>query len=285
MHFAPAVRAFAEVPASTIDRIRQTDTIRIGYSENSGPFSYRDDSGVIVGYSIDICRRVVDRLRRLEGLADVTIKYVPRTPSDRVILLREGAIDLECAASTNTAERRKAVAFSYPHFFAATKFVALKSSNLRVIADLAGRTATSTSGSIDIGQLNSVNRERNLNIAVVPSQNIEIGFQMVADGHLSAFVMDDVLLANLIAQSKNPSAFLLSDDAFSTPIAYGFMLRRDDTEFKNAVNTALQDIYATGEFASIYAKWFLNPMPPRGVSLNIPMSDLLVRSFTQGHKE
>jgi len=201
------------------------------------------------------------------------------------MLLRDGTIDLECGASTNTAERRKAVAFSLPHFFAATKFVSLKSGNLHVIADLAGRTVASTSGSTHIGQLNAINRERNLNIAVIPVQNIEIGFEMVASGRIAAFVMDDVLLANLIAQSKTPSAFQISDDAFSDPTPYGFMMRRDDPEFKNAVNAALRDLYASGEIASIYAKWFVSPVPPRWVSLSLPMSDLLSRSFAETHDD
>jgi glutamate/aspartate transport system substrate-binding protein len=276
--FAP-VAASAQAPASTLDRILETGTLRIGYSPDSAPFSYLDADQTIIGYSIDLCGRVADRLRQQLGLAELEIAYVRRTPSDRVALLKNGDIDIECVASTNNAERRNSVAFSYPHFMTSVQFLALKASGLSLLADLKGRTVTSTAGTTVIGSLNAISRERNLNIAVMSTPDHEAGFDMMATGRVSAFVMDGILLAAMAANAEDPSQFMLSRDALGPPEPYGLMLRRDDPAFVEAVNAALRDIYTQGEIGPIYEKWFTSPIPPHGVSLNFPMPDALAAAF------
>ena len=271
--------ARAETPISTLDRIVETDTIRIGYSVDASPFSYLDTDKSVIGYSIDLCKQVADKLAEQLGLDTIAIKYVPRTPSDRVLLVQNGDIDIECVASTNTAERRKSVAFTYSHFMTATQFVTLRSQGFKRLADLSGRSVASTSGTIVIGQLTALNRSRSLNLAVVPTPTHEDGFDLMATERVSAFVMDGVFLASMVANAPDPSLFFISPDVLDAPAPYGFMIRRDDVAFRDAVNTALQEIYQSPEMTEIYDKWFNAPIPPHGVNLRMPMSDALKAAF------
>ena len=276
---ASAATSNGQAPASTLDRITETGTIRIGYSPDSAPFSYLDADDTIVGYSIDLCKRVAELLQQQLGLAKLDIAYVRRTPSDRVALLKNGDIDIECVASTNNAERRNSVAFSYPHFLTAVQFIALKAGGPRVVADLKGRTVASTSGTTVIGELNALSRAQNLNIVVVPTPDHETGFDLMATGRVSAFVMDGILLSTMAANADDPSLFAMSSDTVGSPEPYGLMLRHDDAQFTEAVNAALFEIYTQGEIGAIYDKWFITPIPPRGINLNLPMSDALAAAF------
>ncbi|MGV8831002.1 MAG: amino acid ABC transporter substrate-binding protein [Devosia sp.] len=274
-----AAGATAQAPVSTLDRIVETGTLRIGYSPDAAPFSYLDTDNTVVGYSIDLCVRVAELIQQQLGMDSLEIAYVRRTPSDRVALLQNGDIDIECVASTNNAERRNSVAFSYPHFMTAVQFVALKDSGLRTLADLKGRTVSSTSGTTVIGALNAASREQRLNIALMPTPNHETGFELMATGRVSAFVMDGILLSNMVANAQVPSRFQLSLDTVGPPEPYGLMVRHDDVAFKDAVNAALRHIFTGGEIAPIYKKWFTMPIGPQGINLQLPMSDLLAAAF------
>lgn len=276
---ASVTAASAQAPASTLDRIAETGAIRIGYSPDAAPFSYTDTDGTVLGYSIELCDRVAQMLQQQLGLSELDIVYVRRTPSDRVALLKSGDMDMECVASTNNAERRKSVAFSYPHFLTAVQFVALKEGGPRVISDLKGRTVASTSGTTVITQINTASRVQNLNIAVMPTPDHETGFDLMATGRVSAFVMDGILLSTMAANAEEPSMFALSGDAFGPPEPYGLMLRLEDEPFQEAVNAALLEIFTTGEIGPIYDKWFTQPIPPRGINLDLPMSADLQAAF------
>jgi len=271
--------ASAQASVSTLARIAETGTLRIGYSPDAAPFSYLDADGKVVGYSIDLCGRVAQSLQRQLGLDKLEILYVRRTPSDRVALLQSGEIDIECVASTNNAERRKSVAFSYPHFVTAVRFVALKDGGPRFLADLKGRSVASTSGTTVIGEINAISREQNLNIALMPTIDHETGFDLMATGRVSAFVMDGILLSNLVANADNPSLYQLSQDTVGPPEPYGLMMRHDDLAFKDAVNAILRQIFTDGEIVPIYDKWFTSPIVPRGVNLELPISDVLAAAF------
>ncbi|MGV8854479.1 MAG: amino acid ABC transporter substrate-binding protein [Devosia sp.] len=276
-----AAGAHAEAPASTLERIVETGTLRIGYSIDTSPFSYLDDDNDVVGYSIDLCGRVAQLLQQQLGMDKLTIAYVRRTPSDRVALLQNGDIDIECVASTNNAERRKSVSFSYPHFLTAVQFVSLKDGGPRVVADLRGRTVASTSGTTVIGEVNRMSRQQQLNIALVPTPDHESGFELMASGRVSAFVMDGILLSNMVANAVDPSVFQLSQDSVGPPEPYGLMMRHDDLAFRDAVNAALRQIFTQGEIGPIYQKWFLMPIAPGGINLHLPMSDSLERAFAE----
>lgn len=271
--------ARAEAPASTLKKIAETGEIRIGFSPEDFPFSYRETDGSVSGYSTELCVRVVDMLKEKLAIDRLAIAFVERTPRNRVAMLRDGEIDIECVASTNNAERRKSVAFSYPHFVTGTQFVSLKKNAINTIADLAGHTVTATSGTTNIAQLNAVNRERSLNIAVMPVETHKDAFKLVTEGRASAFVMDGILLAAMVARSADPSVYSLSSDALGWPEPYGLMLRLDDEEFRAAVNEALARIYASGEIKAIYGKWFTQPAGPAQVNLGMPMSAEIEKAF------
>jgi glutamate/aspartate transport system substrate-binding protein len=277
--------SWAEAPVSTLKRIAETGVIRIGYSVEDIPFSYRTADGKVLGYSTDLCLRVADALKAKLGLSEIKVEYVERTPRNRVAMLRDGDFDIECVASTNNAERRKSVGFTHSHFVTGTQFVSLKANNLKTIGDLAGHTVVATSGTTNIGQLNAVNRERGLHIAVMPVENHKTAFRMVAEGRASAFVMDGVLLAAMVASSEQPDIFALSSDSLGYPEPYGLMVRRDDQDFKNAVNAALEDVYKSGEIETIYDKWFNQPVPPNGINMRLPISAELRKAFANPSAE
>lgn len=271
--------AMAEAPASTLKKIAETGEIRIGYSTEDFPFSYREADGTVSGYSTELCARVVDHLKQKLAVEKIDISFVERTPRNRVAMLRDGDIDIECVASTNNAERRKSVAFSYPHFITGTQFVSLKKNEINTIADLAGHTVTATSGTTNIAQLNAVNRERSLNIAVMPVETHKDAFKLVTEGRASAFVMDGILLAAMVARSEDPSAYSLSSDALGWPEPYGLMVRLEDEEFRGVINEALAQIYASGEITAIYEKWFTQPAGPAQINLRMPMSAEVQKAF------
>jgi len=275
-----ATTAHAQTPEPTLQKIEKTGIVRIGYSAEDFPFSYRRADGSVTGYSTELCLEVIDAIRQKLKLADIKIEFVERTPRNRVTMLRNGALDIECVASTNNAERRKSVGFSYPHFITGTQFVSLKKNNLRTIADLAGHTVTATSGTTNIRQLNDANRERSLHIAVMPVESHKDAFQLVTEGRAAAFVMDGILLAAMVAKSEHPEDYVLSSEALGWPEPYGLMVRIEDTEFKAAVNNALLGIYSSGKIERLYEKWFNMPVAPDGTNMRLPMSDALKAAFS-----
>lgn len=276
---ASSGQVLAHEPVPTLERMTQSGTIKLGYATKNIPFSYLDNKGEPVGYTIDLCRRVVDLVKQKLSRPDIKIEFVERTASNRVVLLNDGSIDLECVSSTNTEERRRSVWFSYSHFITSTRFVTLKSSGINAINDLAGRTVVVTKGSTNIAQLNTINREKSLYLALVQGVSINDAFDMVTQGKASAFVMDGILLASLVANSQNPDNYALSADTLSEPQPYGLMLRKDDVGFRDAVNDALLTIYKSGEINDIYNKWFMTDIGPDGVNLNTPMTDDLKAAF------
>lgn len=267
-------------PDSTLATIATTKTIKLGHRTDELPFSYVVDDKV-VGYSVDLCLRIVDEVKTYLKLDEIHVEFVPVTTATRFPLIRNRGIDLECAATTNNAERRKIAEFSFPHFVTATRFVAKKSTGINRIGDLAGRSVSAATGTINVGQLIATNLHRKLNISVVLKKTNEEAFAQVADGKASAFVMDDILLAGLIASSPNPDDFVISEEALSRPEPYGILIPPGDLAFKEVVNTALRAIFTSGEINDIYAKWFLAPLPPQGINLNFPMPSHLKPFFTE----
>ncbi|MCZ4430152.1 amino acid ABC transporter substrate-binding protein [Agrobacterium sp. SOY23] len=274
---APAVSNDAQPP--TLETIARTGTIRLGYGDRNIPFSYLGTGPEPIGYSIELCLKVADSIKKKLGLSELKVEFVKRTPSNRIMLLNDGTMDMECVASTNTEERRKAVWFSYSHFITGTRYVALKSSGLNTVADLAGRTVVVTTGTINISQLNVLNRKLGLNIAVLQNDSTEGGFDMVTENRASAFVMDDILLRSFVAETGRPGDYVISNEYLAPPQPYGLMLRHGDTGFRDAVNEALKQIYASGEIEEIYDKWFNKPIPPNGMNLQRPLPGDLAEAF------
>ena len=263
----------------TLKKIKETGTITIGHRDSSVPFSYLDDQQKPIGYALDICMKVVDAVKRELKLDKLDVKMVPVTSSTRIPLMANGTVDLECGSTTNNVERQKQVAFTNTHFLTASRFVAKKASKLDKIDDLKGKSVVSTAGTTNIKQLNEANAQRNLGINIISAKDHAEAFLMVETDRAAAFVMDDILLASLVAGSKDPSAYAISGDAFSQPEPYAIMLRRDDPDFKRVVDKAVADFFKSPEGMKAYEKWFLQPIPPKGLNLNVPMSAGLKKAY------
>jgi glutamate/aspartate transport system substrate-binding protein len=255
----------------TLKKITETGKITLGVRDSSIPFSYLDDKQEYQGYSIDLCLKIVTEVQRHLQLPDLKVQMNPVTSSTRIPLMANGTIDLECGSTTNNLERQKQVAFSPTTFVAANRLLARKNANIRSLNDMKGKSLVSTSGTANLKQLATLNAERNLGMAIMPAKDHAEAFLMVETGRSVAFAMDDILLASLAAGSKNPSDYAITKEALSVE-PYAIMLRRGDPEFKKVVDNAITNVFKSGEITAIYNKWFLSPIPPKGVTLNVPIS-------------
>ena len=219
--------ALAQELTGTLKKIKDTGTITLGHRESSVPFSYYDDKQQVVGYAMDLCGRIVDAVKSELKLAKLDVKLNPVTSATRIPLMANGTVDLECGSTTNNLERQKQVAFTITHFVTANRFVSKKSSNLKTVDDLKGKTIVSTSGTTNIKQITEINAQKNLGINILAAKDHAEAFLMVETGRAAAFVMDDILLYSLVAGSKSPKDYVISADALSVE-PYGIMLRRDD---------------------------------------------------------
>src|SRR5450631_255031 len=273
--------ALAEELTGTLKNVKETGAITIGFRDSSIPFSYLDDNQKPIGYAMDICYKIVDAVKKELKLDKIEIKLNPVTSSTRIPLLANGTIDLECGSTTNNAERQKQVSYTNTHFLTASRYVSKKSSKIGSIDDLKGKAVVSTSGTTNIKQLTEANAARNLGANIIPAKDHAEAFLMVETDRAVAFVMDDILLASLVAGSKEPDAYVISKDAFSKPEPYGIMLRKDDAPFKKVVDAATAALYTSGEGAKIYDKWFMQKIPPKGLNLNAPISAELKNEFAK----
>ena len=271
----------AEELTGTLKKINETGAITIGYRDSSIPFSYLDDNQKPIGFAIDICYKIVDAVKQELKLDKLAIEFNPVTSSTRIPLLANGTIDLECGSTTNNAERERQVAFTNTHYLTAPRFVSKKSSHINSIDDLKGKTVVSSSGTTNIKQLTETNAARNLNINIVPAKEHAESFLMVETDRAAAVVLDDVLLASFVAGSKDPDAYVMSKDAFSKPEPYGIMLRKDDPAFKKVVDAATAALYQSPDGAALYAKWFQQKIPPKGLNLNVPIGPELKHEFAK----
>src|SRR5438034_2862974 len=256
----------------TLKKIKDSGTITLGHRESSVPFSYYDDKQQVVGYAMDLCYRIVAAVQKELKLDTLEVKLNPVTSATRIPLMANGTIDLECGSTTNNLERQKQVSFTITHFVTANRFVSKKSANLKTVDDLKGKTVVSTSGTTNIKQITEIGAQKGLNLNILAAKDHAEAFLMVETGRAAAFVMDDILLYSLVAGSKSPQDYVISADALSVE-PYGIMLHRDDAPFKKVVDEAMIATYRSGAINAIYDKWFLKPIPPKGLNLNVPMSD------------
>jgi glutamate/aspartate transport system substrate-binding protein len=267
-----AAPALGQELTGTLKKIKDTGAITLGHRESSTPFSYYDDKQQVVGYAMDLCYRIVDAVKAELKLVKLEAKLNPVTSATRIPLMANGTIDLECGSTTNNVERQKQVWFTITHFVTANRFVSKKSANLKTVDELRGKTVASTSGTTNIKQITEIGAQKGLNLNILAAKDHAEAFLMVETGRAAAFVMDDILLYSLVAGAKSPQDYVISADALSVE-PYGIMLRRDDAPFKKVVDQAMIATYRGGAIMPIYEKWFLKPIPPKGINLNVPMSD------------
>ena len=271
--------ASAQALTGTLQKIKETGAIAIGVRDSSVPFSYLDDKQQPVGFAIDVCGKVVDAVKAQLHLPALRVEMTPVTSSTRIPLLANGTIDMECGSTTNNAARQQQVAFSNTYFLTASRFVSKAASGLTDIDSLKGKSVVSTSGTTNIVQLNAANTGRKLGLNILTAKDHAESFLLVETGRAAAFVMDDVLLASLVAASKDPGAYRISEDAFSQPEPYAIMLRKDDAPFKALVDSTTAALFRSPEGTALYNRWFTQPIPPRNLNLNLPMPPVLARAF------
>jgi len=257
--------------SGALKKIKETGAITLGHRESSVPFSYYDDKQQVVGYAMDLCHRIVDAVKSELKLAKLEVNLNPVTSATRIPLIANGTVDLECGSTTNNVEREKQVSFTITHFVTANRFVSKKAGNLKTVEDLRGKTIVSTSGTTNIKQITEINGQKGLNLNILAAKDHAEAFLMVETGRAAAFVMDDILLYSLVAGSKAPGDYVISADALSVE-PYGIMLPRGDASFKKVVDEEMISTYRSGAINAIYDKWFLKPIPPKGINLNVPMS-------------
>jgi glutamate/aspartate transport system substrate-binding protein len=268
---ALAVAGTAAAQQGTLDKIKSSGAITIGHRDASVPFSYYDDKQQPVGYSMDLCMKIVDAVKTQLKMPKLEVKYQLVTSANRIPLMANGTIDLECGSTTNNLARQEQVWFSMTHFVTANRFVSKRASKIGKLEDLKGKTIVSTAGTTNIKQITEINGQKNLGMNIISANGHPEAFQMVETGRAVAFVMDDILLYSLVAQSRSPKDYVISKEALSVE-PYGIMLRKDDKEFKQLADAALSRVYKSGEVNKIYDKWFQKPIPPRNINLNVPMS-------------
>jgi glutamate/aspartate transport system substrate-binding protein len=268
---ALAVALPAVAQEGTLKKIKDSGAITIGHRDASVPFSYYDDKQRPVGYSMDLCMKVVDAVKSELKMPNLKVNYQLVTSANRIPLMANGTIDLECGSTTNNLARQEQVGFATTHFVTANRFVSKRAAKISKLADLKGKTVVSTAGTTNIKQITEINAAQNLGMNIISANGHPEAFQMVETGRAVAFVMDDILLYSLVSQSRSPKDYVISSEALSVE-PYGIMLRKDDAAFKKVVNGAINNLYKSGEINKIYDKWFTKPIPPKNINLNLPMS-------------
>lgn len=264
-------QAQAEELTGTLKNIKDTGAITLGYRDSSIPFSYLDDNQKSVGFAMDLCARIVDAVKDELKLPALQTKLQPIQLSTQIPLIENGTIDIVCGPATNTLERQKVVAFSTTIFVSSIRAVVPKDAPIKTFEDLGGRPVSLTSGSTSIGLLSARAQAKNFQTKNILTPDHAASFLALTTGRSDAFVMDDILLASLIAGSPNPSDWRIIDDSLRTE-PYGLIIRKDDPEFKALVDRTLATMMKSNEFQELYAKWFTRPIPPKNVNLNFPMT-------------
>lgn len=260
--------------SATLQKISATGVIAVGYREGSVPFSYLDDQHQPVGFSMDICNKVVVAIRQRLQMKSLSVRLVPMTPATRIPLVANGTIDLECGVTTNTPERQKSVAFSVTTFVTESRLVSKKRAPIDRIEDMRGKKIITTIGTTSMRYLNDLNATRKLGMEIMAGRDDADSFLMVVDGRAQAYAMDEVLLRSFIANAPNPDDYRISSEALSVE-PYGIMLNKDDPLFKRVVDEAIVALFDSGEFESIYHRWFENRIPGQWINLRLPMSAAL----------
>ncbi|MBK9446024.1 MAG: glutamate/aspartate ABC transporter substrate-binding protein [Betaproteobacteria bacterium] len=266
-----AAPAFAQESA-TLKKIKDTGAITLGHRESSIPFSYYDDKQQVIGYAHEILLKVVDSIKADQKLAKLDVKLMPVTSANRITLVQNGTVDIECGSTTNNTERQKQVSFSNTFFVIGTRIQVKKDSGIKDFGDLAGKNVVTTAGTTSERLLRKMNEDKSMKMNIISAKDHGESFLTLETGRAVAFMMDDALLYGEIAKAKKPGDWAVVGTAQSKE-AYGCMIRKDDAGFKKVVDNAIAKVQTSGEIDKIYAKWFMNPIPPKGLNLNMPMSD------------
>jgi glutamate/aspartate transport system substrate-binding protein len=265
-----AVAAHAE---DTLKKIKDTGSITMGVRESSGALAFTLGDGKYTGFHYDVCQRVIADIQKQLGVAKIDIKYQPVTSQNRIPLVQNGTVDLECGSTTNNATRQKDVAFAPTLYVEEVRIATKKASGIKGIADLNGKTVATTTGTTSVQLLRKNKRAQGMDFKELNGKDHSDSFLLLESGRADAFVMDGQILAGLISKSKNPNDYAIVGEVLSVePIA--IMYRKDDPAFKKAVDDSVRNLAKSGEVAKLYDKWFMQPIPPSNTKVGLPASEL-----------
>jgi glutamate/aspartate transport system substrate-binding protein len=267
--------AAAADPPATLDKVKAAGAITLAYRESSIPFSYLDDKAQPVGFAHEICLKIVDEIKKANGQPDLKVNLQAVTSANRIPLLQNGTIDIECGSTTNNSERGKQVTFAINYFYTGTRFLVKTGTNVSKLSDLAGKPVVSTTGTTNFQIIRRLNEDGKLGIDLLGAKDHAESALMVQTGRAVAFAMDDILLYGLRAAAQNPSELAVVGEPIQVE-PYAIMVRKDDPAFKKLVDDTLAAMMKSGEFEALYKKWFQSPIPPKGINLNAPMSKELI---------
>ena len=270
--------ATAQDLTGTLKKIKDTGTITIGHRESSIPFSYLDDKQQPIGYAMDLCMKVVDAIKAELKMPALKIALQPVTSSNRIPLLQNGTIDLECGSTTNSVQRQQQVAFGPTYFVINVTAAVKKSSPVNSLTDLNGKNISTTSGTTAVPLLKAYEKTKNIDVKEIYGKDHAESFLLLTEDRVTAFVMDDILLAGQIANAKNPGDYRIINESLRQE-PYSMMLRKDDPQFKALIDKTVSGVMKSGEIEKIYAKWFTSAMPPKGVNLNFQQTAPLKEAF------
>lgn len=264
----------------TLAKIESTNLIAVGHRETSVPFSYVDTNNNVVGFSQDLCNKVIDAVKLKTKHPDLRVRFIPVTSQNRIPLVQNGTIDLECGVTTNLTSRQNQVAFSDTFFVATTRLLTRKDSGIKDFPDLAGKTVVTNQGTTSERILRKMNEEKKMNMSIISAKDYGEGRATLETGRAVAYMMDDVLLAGTRSLTAKPSDWALVGTPQSSE-AYGFMMRKDDPEFKKLVDDAMSQVMRSPEIKTLYDKWFTKPVPPKNINFEFPMSGTMQKLFAE----
>ncbi|MGN4076926.1 glutamate/aspartate ABC transporter substrate-binding protein [Burkholderia gladioli] len=262
----------------TLKKIKDTGVIALGHRESSIPFSYYDQNQKVIGYARDFQMKVVDAVKKKLNLPNLQVKDIPVTSQNRIPLVQNGTVDIECGSTTNNLERQKQAAFSTTYFVIGTRLMTSKDSGIKDFADLKGKIVVTTAGTTSERLLRAMNNDKQMGMSIISAKDHGESFQTLETGRAVAFMMDDALLAGERAKAKKPDNWVIVGTPQSEE-AYGCMMRKDDPAFKAVVDGAITELEKSGEAAKLYTTWFEKPIPPKGLNLNFPLSDSMKKLY------
>ncbi|WP_087687253.1 amino acid ABC transporter substrate-binding protein [Pandoraea sp. PE-S2R-1] len=263
----------------TLKKIHDTGLITLGYREAAIPFAYVNDKGKPVGYTMDLCYAVVDAVKSALNMPNLKVREMSITPQNRIPLVKNGTVDLDCAPNTITPERAEQVGFSHPYYVSEVRLLVNKKDNIRGLEDLKGQNLVASAGSTG-ERLARIQADKG-GFRVIPARDHGESMMTLETGRAKAFALDDVLLAGLRATAREPGDFAIVGAPLETELN-ALMLRRDDPQFKKFVDTTLAHVFSSGEIRRIQHKWFQQPIPPRNVNLNLEPSKEVIEVWREG---
>ncbi|MFJ4288332.1 glutamate/aspartate ABC transporter substrate-binding protein [Cupriavidus sp. NPDC089707] len=262
----------AEQLTGTLKKIKDTGVITLGVRESSIPFNYNLGGVRQVGYSYDINMKIVEAIKDQLKLPSLQVKEIPITSQNRIPLLQNGTIDMECGSTTNNLERQKQVAFTNSIFIIGTRIMVKKDAGIKDWADLKGKNVVTTAGTTSERLLRKMNDDQKLGVNIISTKDHGQSFLTLESGRAVAFMMDDALLYGERAKAKNPADWIVVGKPQSRE-SYGCMIRKDDPQFKKLSDTVISGMMKDGAVNTLYTKWFMQPVPPKGLNLDFPLSE------------